>query len=167
MDYFGRALIVTCTSITSKVSILLGQWITLEVDKHLCWLNAPLKFQSFWVNGLLWKKCWECRSMTWWAVSILLGQWITLEEAVAHWCAGTTSGFNPSGSMDYFGSAPFNNEIGRALEFQSFWVNGLLWKDCEINVTSNYISEFQSFWVNGLLWKPSGRLTRWFIDVWI
>ena len=41
---------------------------------------SSLLFQSFWVNGLLWKNTREIAKTFWFLVSILLGQWITLEE---------------------------------------------------------------------------------------
>ena len=57
MDYFGRQI---SRQSASKIAV---------------------KFQSFWVNGLLWKQtgsgCGNMKS----SVSILLGQWITLEAA--------------------------------------------------------------------------------------
>ena len=37
-------------------------------------------------------------------------------------------GFNPSGSMDYFGSGLDYISVANFVVFQSFWFNGLLWK---------------------------------------
>ena len=63
------------------------------------------RFQSFWVNGLLWKKVGALVHIWQLPVSILLGQWITLEDIIG-----------------FYG-------VDRAVyQFQSFWVNGLLWK---------------------------------------
>ena len=60
--------------------------------------------------------------------------------------------FNPSGSMDYFGRLNAIDEIRIEAMFQSFWVNGLLWK-IKNDLTRETERLFQSFWVNGLLWK--------------
>ena len=80
MDYFGRAKVGTEE-----------------------WVDAT--FQSFWVNGLLWKGL-PClrESVTPESVSILLGQWITLEGRKRPDFGRFLVRFNPSGSMDYFGS---------------------------------------------------------------
>ena len=67
-------------------------------------VNECLKFQSFWVNGLLWKP---------FSRSSLV---------IIPFC------FNPSGSMDYFGRFANPVKPGSRILFQSFWVNGLLWK---------------------------------------
>ena len=62
-------------------------------------------FQSFWVNGLLWKVSPnKCRIEKLIFVSILLGQWITLEALYPVDFDALDASFNPSGSMDYFGS---------------------------------------------------------------
>ena len=42
-------------------------------------IEKDISFQSFWVNGLLWKHCLRCKYENELEVSILLGQWITLE----------------------------------------------------------------------------------------
>ena len=62
-----------------SVSILLGQWITLEGGGMPTMLYAIV-------------------------VSILLGQWITLEGWKVKLRSLRSYRFNPSGSMDYFGS---------------------------------------------------------------
>ena len=67
--------------------------------------RALLGFQSFCVNGLLWK---------------------TSYPAARCFCKGCS--FNPSGSMDYFGSTKVGKVFTSQFLFQSFWVNGLLWK---------------------------------------
>ena len=65
-------------------------------------------------------------------VSILLGQWITLEDIVVRHSGELLQGFNPSGSMDYFGSPENEDVLLLIASFQSFWVNGLLWKTIAI-----------------------------------
>ena len=152
MDYFGRTPSWLPMPFYFRVSILLGQWITLEgragVDdstskpgfnpsgsmdyfgstKETAWVSANDVFQSFWVNGLLWKRRRATGFFRVSSVSILLGQWITLE---VH-------------------SMP----TARAMQkFQSFWVNGLLWKYIVLAEPIQHENPFQSFWVNGLLWK--------------
>ena len=79
MDYFGRK----------------GRQILLKFQDL---------FQSFWVNGLLWKGRWFESSRVFIIVSILLGQWITLEVEACVALGLCLLCFNPSGSMDYFGS---------------------------------------------------------------
>ena len=87
------------------------------------------------------------------------------------------TGFNPSGSMDYFGSFPWLLLRPLPPSFQSFWFNGLLWKAAWLTgrelisycfnpsgsmdyfgsprpvVSAFVVTWFQSFWFNGLLWK--------------
>ena len=138
---------------TSVVSILLGQWITLEAippsvrpPEARCFNpsgsmdyfgrrgvfqanTVETEFQSFWVNGLLWKIVCVVEDISQSSeVSILLGQWITLEESYGNAPLQAYPCFNPSGSMDYFGSETTQHELEIAAMFQSFWVNGLLWK---------------------------------------
>ena len=55
MDYFGRLILNYKELFGWVVSILLGQWITLEEDIAKVENNILKLFQSFWVNGLLWK----------------------------------------------------------------------------------------------------------------
>ena len=137
---------------TNYVSILLGQWITLEEVFLALACSFSYLFQSFWVNGLLWKTC-AHRSQknrygfqSFWVngllwkdfrrfsegrkngVSILLGQWITLEGKLGGDDLEDIQRFNPSGSMDYFGSLWSITSRTKRVVFQSFWVNGLLWK---------------------------------------
>ena len=72
------------------------------------------------------------------------------------YCACSCSGelrFNPSGLMDYFGRIAAPNAPIYTAKFQSFWVNGLLWKVPKLKKTLERLCLFQSFWVNGLLWK--------------
>ena len=180
------------------VSILLGQWITLEDPFYGRISRFETLFQSFWVNGLLWKFLWRIPIFFLTAVSILLGQWITLEEYPWDSKDVLVFGFNPSGSMDYFGRRPWKTSrkwgkgfnpsgsmdyFGRlsltlfqntVLKFQSFWVNGLLWKFNFIKTQNCGVSGFQSFWVNGLLWKlifngwlPKNRWVSILLGQWI
>ena len=179
MDYFGSIQFYVYLFVLHFVSILLGQWITLEVTrKYNIWgskgksfnpsgsmdyfgrairrvrKKANTQFQSFWVNGLLWKSASPFQLRNLFNVSILLGQWITLED------------FN---GLEWM---PWNGRM-----FQSFWVNGLLWKYYSVfpRLSAKKVSillgqwitlevihtvqvtdrdgTFQSFWVNGLLWK--------------
>ena len=95
-------------------------------------------------------------------VSILLGQWITLEVTSAKIDIAALVGFNPSGSMDYFGSWRFVLSCLCPVVFQSFWVNGLLWKNLE-SEEKDFDLLFQSFWVNGLLWKQK---SDWVAKFW-
>ena len=90
--------------------------------------ELPYVFQSFWVNGLLWKRRRGENLRARAKVSILLGQWITLEVHLK------------------------NIYMWYRREFQSFWVNGLLWK-LYLPTNPKHTIRFQSFWVNGLLWK--------------
>ena len=86
------------------VSILLYQWITLEVNDPFFNKSRNLPFQSFCINGLLWKG--RSPPETWapFPVSILLYQWITLEDWGLSFSNQVLSCFNPSVSMDYSGS---------------------------------------------------------------
>ena len=188
MDYFGSAAVAKAKTIPLPVSILLGQWITLEdIFRYGDAALSILRFQSFWVNGLLWKGRLYSAYSEQVSVSILLGQWITLEVcscstrlmpsscfnpsgsmdyfgSFAKYAIETRNGgfnpsgsmdyfgrtlrttfmdlnfcFNPSGSMDYFGSGGFKPPVMPAIKFQSFWVNGLLWKntfDCIVALSS-------------------------------
>ena len=87
-------------------------------------------FQSFWVNGLLWKGYSKSSKSSKRQVSILLGQWITLEAWLIDRKEWEYSSFNPSGSMDYFGSGE-DAEIG----LQVVWVSILLgqWITLEVH----------------------------------
>ena len=78
-------------------------------------------------------------------VSILLAQWITLEAGQGCGLEVVKQGFNPSGSMDYFGSFSVMPSTASKNQFQSFWVNGLLWK------TNWTIEAHRSSWVSILL----------------
>ena len=73
-----------------------------------------IAFQSFCVNGFLWKILVWIADEIWIAVSILLCQWIPLEESA-------NCGTYPDGNL-----------------FQSFCVNGFLWK-CKICPRLNFI----------------------------
>ena len=116
------------------------------------------KFQSFCINGLLWKNYFD------------------LQYISRIFC------FNPSVSMDYSGSRlAFTKSAGFML-FQSFCINGLLWKKTIAPPVSVYgifvsillyqwitleafltvpklpkIITFQSFCINGLLWNVHGH----------
>ena len=160
-----------------EVSILLGQWITLEgfgvvAPKNRLrkfqsfWVNGLLwkiirelpycvlaKFQSFWVNGLLWKQTLQFLHLFFIIVSILLVQWITLEGRAVGLPPFFSKRFNPSGSMDYFGSS--RNELQNAIRNH---VSILLVQWITLEVRSKacvlpFGRMFQSFWFNGLLWK--------------
>ena len=103
MDYFGRYFFLF-DIFTINVSILLGQWITLEGNVVVASHGVMVLFQSFWVNGLLWKR----------HTALVVHDFLVR--------------FNPSGSMDYFGRVPTFERPFLKSTFQSFWVNGLLWK---------------------------------------
>ena len=60
--------------------------------------------------------------------------------------------FNPSVSMDYSGRINFKPLDQLCPKFQSFCINGLLWKNSAY-ILKAYAFEFQSFCINGLLWK--------------
>ena len=89
---------------SSLVSILLSQWIWLEVSVLHITKNGQGMFQSFWVNGFGWKGILPNRFQDYQKVSILLSQWIWLEVAE---CIKRKE---------------------NQLKFQSFWVNGFGWK---------------------------------------
>ena len=55
--------------------------------------------------------------------------------------------------MDYFGRMLPHEFDVEVMGFQSFWVNGLLWKLMPVSENTLVGGRFQSFWVNGLLWK--------------
>ena len=128
MDYFGR---VSYRSRVGTEGMFQSFWVN-----GLLWKlgivgglpNGRPRFQSFWVNGLLWKSSVQRIGQLSNKVSILLGQWITLEVPIDHCHAGSVIGFNPSGSMDYFGRPSAATHQQGVARFQSFWVNGLLWK---------------------------------------
>ena len=160
------------------VSILLCQWIPLE-DLKWKWANTPKnQFQSFCVNGFLWKYCVFQNTnptkmrfnpsvsmdssgrfgfcalvngfffsfnpsvsmdssgrnrgieflLLWLLVSILLCQWIPLEAVRDFSHVKTEDCFNPSVSMDSSGRLRTQSVFSAQLLFQSFCVNGFLWK---------------------------------------
>ena len=112
-------------------------------------------FQSFCVNGFLWKfqnRQLHCQLLF---VSILLCQWIPLEEKDLWRASFDGWSFNPSVSMDSSGSRIFPNRNPWMIQFQSFCVNGFLWKFRPKAVVAKEVW-FQSFCVNGFLWKNRG-----------
>ena len=115
------------------------------------WLGK--RFQSFWVNGLLWKIFLLQLLFVDVSVSILLGQWITLEDIESRKFGRNFRSFNPSGSMDYFGSS-LKKHIYVVQERVSILLGQ--WITLEVgsgDPAMNAVGLFQSFWVNGLLWK--------------
>ena len=86
------------------------------------------RFQSFCINGLLWKRWRKFWGKNTEFVSILLYQWITLEAFSSWKITSRIWSFNPSVSMDYSGRSSFFTGGSSSLEFQSFCINGLLWK---------------------------------------
>ena len=119
---FANLLNLLCLSL---VSILLSQWIWLEV--------ASFEHYTIPYNR----------------VSILLSQWIWLEVWTVIRSCSAWSGFNPSESMDLVGSK--EHVLGQAarLEFQSFWVNGFGWKRNYIRLggISKLVSILLSQWI--------------------
>ena len=104
MDYFGRLEAIAEQKLVREM--FQSFWVNGLLWKAKIVAKMPLiilRFQSFWVNGLLWKMTDFYRVTKIKTVSILLGQWITLEDTRFYWAQKDTFGFNPSGSMDYFG----------------------------------------------------------------
>ena len=112
-----------------EVSILLGQWITLEdVRGQRISRNRKNSFNPSGSMDYFGRVHTSFQPLLSARVSILLGQWITLEVPDRFTVTLKRACFNPSGSMDYFGRMLRGNRRMIALPFQSFWVNGLLWK---------------------------------------
>ena len=141
------------------VSILLSQWIWLEVPPVKVTENAEQMFQSFWVNGFGWKGGWADTFFSsafvfqsFWVngfgwkrgsrgciesrkrVSILLSQWIWLEETSALSIETSSISFNPSESMDlvgrsYWSSLHIHYRKVSILLSQWIWLEGI----CPIN----------------------------------
>ena len=111
-----------------EVSILLSQWIWLEVNFWIRRCKNDCLFQSFWVNGFGWKNCGMICTIPPLQVSILLSQWIWLEGNQDLPRIGCLTSFNPSESMDLVGSGGHAHVFSIRYLFQSFWVNGFGWK---------------------------------------
>ena len=176
MDLVGSCFDGSYMVCELSVSILLSQWIWLEVFTICCgtpfWPSFnpsesmdlvgrrkaksrdqfAFLFQSFWVNGFGWKRIhtWLLQNIV--NVSILLSQWIWLEETCSWFFRIGGDGFNPSESMDLVGSTEAGVMASAILVFQSFWVNGFGWKPIYTRLAQT-IPSFQSFWVNGFGWK--------------
>ena len=137
----------TCRDTT--VSILLGQWITLEVLLRASRLKILLCFNPSGSMDYFGRPNEMTVANKYGRVSILLGQWITLEDGLGCVFELLDGGFNPSGSMDYFGS--LRCLVGRTIvsRFQSFWVNGLLWKAqwCSYQYQKNTVSILLGQWI--------------------
>ena len=152
MDYFGSFCLAAFLQIIPKVSILLVQWITLEVFTASSFRASKLGFNPSGSMDYFGRPFCFVKNFRTDRVSILLVQWITLEDLKYILTTLFELCFNPSGSMDYFGSLPKVQFFHCFFMFQSFWFNGLLWKKLWANRFQIDIL-FQSFWFNGLLWK--------------
>ena len=185
MDLVGRIFPIWQVRPWLGVSILLSQWIWLEVEiarlrvemlnsfnpsesmdlvgSSIRWSkqqNLP-QFQSFWVNGFGWKKRFGEASILRLQVSILLSQWIWLEEKPPKSWLGPFVSFNPSESMDLVGRRVEATVTLRQGVFQSFWVNGFGWKKIKGSGTLciSTVSILLSQWIwleDGLAWDNSG-----------
>ena len=157
MDYFGSVFAFILNIFLFGVSILLGQWITLEDLSKTSTFQFFNRFNPSGSMDYFGSFCCIRRIIEDFWVSILLGQWITLEVKKTRVATLTIYSFNPSGSMDYFGRVRIKKICMEMCKFQSFWVNGLLWKT-RANQIRKYYWWFQSFWVNGLLWKNAASI---------
>ena len=179
MDSSGRRLFGVLHLFPTQVSILLYQWIPLEDSpRHLhtytrikfqsfcingfLWKHGINKvhsrvaqFQSFCINGFLWKSCHGCSTP---------GIRCSFNPSVSMDSSGSPpvpaipvplGSFNPSVSMDSSGSLFAGNDLVFLSMFQSFCINGFLWKKCEAIINAVSELSFQSFCINGFLWKTS------------
>ena len=145
------------------VSILLSQWIWLEGNCYLVFVEPLVGFQSFWVNGFGWKfsssklspnnaSCFNpSESMDLVGrvlpaslvladglVSILLSQWIWLEEDAEIMQFLATASFNPSESMDLVGRQ-FCLSSYFAAGFVSILLSQWIWLEVEIRINLQII----------------------------
>ncbi len=128
MDSSGRRLFGVLHLFPTQVSILLYQWIPLEDSPRHLHTYTRIKFQSFCINGFLWKHgINKVHSRVAQFQSFCINGFLWKS---CHGCStpGIRCSFNPSVSMDSSGSFLSGAALIGSGSFQSFCINGFLWK---------------------------------------